>query len=82
MDAGAGHDLKLNKNFDLRIIQVDFVPTFPGKKKIQKQGDLRGSFPGISFPTEQLYVEQDVNTWNKFQANFRFGAGVVFTPNL
>ena len=82
VDAGAGLDLKLNKNFDLRIIQVDFVPSFPGKKNIQKQGDLRGPFPGTPYPTEQLYVEQDVNTWNKFQANFRFGAGIVFTPSL
>jgi len=82
IDAGAGLDLKLNKNFDLRIIQVDFVPTLPGKKQIQKTGDLRGPFPGTSFPTEQLYVDQDVSSVNKFQANFRFGAGVVFTPDL
>lgn len=82
IDAGAGLDLKLNRNFELRIIQVDFLPAFPGKNNIQKQGDLRGPFSGTPFPTEQFYVEQNVSTWNKFQANFRFGTGVVFTPNL
>ncbi|MGZ3944206.1 MAG: outer membrane beta-barrel protein [Mucilaginibacter sp.] len=82
IDAGAGLDLKLNKNFDIRIIQVDFMPTLPGKKLIQKTGDARGPFPGTPFPTEQLYVDQDVSSVNKFQANLRFGAGVVFTPNL
>lgn len=82
IEAGAGLDLKLNKNFDVRIIQVDFVPTLPGKKLIQKTGDLRGPFPSTPFPTEQLYVDQDVSSVNKFQANFRFGAGIVFTPDL
>lgn len=82
VDAGAGLDLKLNKNFDLRIVEVDFVPTFPAKKYIQKRGDLRGPFPGTSFPNEQLYTLQDVTTDSSFQANFRFGIGIAFTPNL
>jgi len=82
IDAGAGLDLKLNKNFDLRIIQIDFVPTFPGKKNIQKSGRLSGPYTGSSFPNDQLYQLQTVTTNNSFQANFRFGAGVVFTPNL
>ncbi|MBS1532619.1 MAG: hypothetical protein JSU01_20105 [Bacteroidetes bacterium] len=82
IDAGAGLDLKLNKNFDIRIIQADFVPTFPGKKYIQKRGDLRGPFPGTSFPNDRLYTLQDVTTDTGFQANFRLGAGIVFTPDL
>jgi hypothetical protein len=82
INAGAGLDLKLNKNFGLRIIEVDFVPTFPGKKYIQKRGDLRGPFPFSSFPTDQLYTLQDVTTDSGFQANFRLGIGIVYTPNL
>ncbi|MFB9842178.1 hypothetical protein [Mucilaginibacter ginsenosidivorans] len=82
IDAGAGLDLKLNKNFNLRVIQLDFVPTFPDKKNIQHQGDLRGPFQTSSSPDEQLYVLQTVTTNSTFQANFRFGIGVVFTPNL
>ncbi|MBS1526701.1 MAG: hypothetical protein JST19_13675 [Bacteroidetes bacterium] len=82
VDAGAGLDVKVNKDFDIRIIQVDFLPTFPTKKYIQKRGDLRGPFPGTSFSNEQLYSMQDVATDGSFQANFRFGIGLVFTPTL
>ncbi|MBS1526700.1 MAG: hypothetical protein JST19_13670 [Bacteroidetes bacterium] len=82
IDAGAGLDIKLTKNFDLRIIQVDFVPTFSFKTDIQKTGDLRGPFPFTSFPNDRLYTLQTVTTNNGFQANFRFGAGIVFTPDL
>ncbi|HVW12289.1 MAG TPA: hypothetical protein VHB54_00610 [Mucilaginibacter sp.] len=82
IDAGAGLDLKLNKNLDLRIIQIDFVPTFPGKKQILRFGDLRGPFPGSSFPNDQLYALQSVTSNSGFQANFRFGTGIVFTPDL
>ncbi|MBS1504989.1 MAG: hypothetical protein JST32_23215, partial [Bacteroidetes bacterium] len=70
IDAGAGLDLKLSKNFDLRIIQVDFAPAFPFKTDIQKTGDLRGPFPFTSFPNDRLYTLQTVTTNNGFQVNF------------
>ncbi|HRH44767.1 MAG TPA: outer membrane beta-barrel protein [Pyrinomonadaceae bacterium] len=80
MVIGGGLDIRLNKRFDLRVIQFDYNPVFTKEQKLLSIGDTV-DITGLSVfgaTTSTPPSIADVTIPKKRQDGFRIGVGIVF----
>jgi hypothetical protein len=70
LSAGGGVDIRINKSFAVRVIQFDYIPTFPGNRTADLTAPASGSPTRVDLGLTRLD--------NSLKNNFRFGFGIVF----